>query len=115
MIAWLGVLTPVVVALAAFAVWLARLLWRTLQQTIHFLDDYSGQPARDGAPGRPGVMARLAALETLAQKISRETQPNGGASMRDSVSRIERDVADVKDEQARLRTQIELRQPPEGK
>lgn len=115
MIAWLGVLTPVVVALAAFAVWLARLLWHTLQRTIHFLDDYFGQPARDGTDARPGVMARLAALERIVQEIRAETKPNGGTSMRDSVSRIERDVGDVKDEQARLRTQIELRQPPEGK
>lgn len=111
MIAWLGVLTPVVVALAAFTVWLARLLWRTLQRTIHLLDDYFGQP--DAQPPRTGVMTRLAELEKIARTIRAETQPNGGSSMRDSVSRIERDVADVKDEQARLRAQIELRRPPE--
>lgn len=109
--AWIAATIGAAGLIGAFALWLGRLLWRTLQRTIHFLDDYFGQPARDGLPARPGVMARLGSVETLLTKVVAETTPNGGGSMRDEVARTARDVADIKDEQARLRTQIELRAP----
>lgn len=104
--AWIATIVAVAGLLGTFAVWLSRLLWRTLTRTIHFLDDYFGQP------GRPGVMARLDALEGVVQEIRAETKPNGGSSMRDVITRAADVVADIKDEQSRLRTQIELRTPP---
>jgi hypothetical protein len=110
---WVAALAALAGLLGAFALWLARLLWHTLQRTIHLLDDYFGRPADGDVPARPGVMARLGALEGLVQEIRAETQPNGGSSLRDVVHRIAADVADVKDEQARLKTQIELRNPTE--
>lgn len=113
---WIAAIVAAAVAAGTFLVWLIRLLWHTLQRTIRFLDDYFGRAAEGDNPGRTGVMARLTALEEMARTIKAETQPNGGSSLRDVVHRIAEDVADVKDEQARLRTQMEIRRtPPRGR
>ena len=109
---WIAALATLASVAGLFSLWLIRLLWRTLSRTIHFLDDYFGQPAHDGVPARPGVMARLGSVEELLAKVVAETTPNGGGSMRDEVARTARDVGDIKDEQSRLRTQIELRAQP---
>ena len=61
----------------------------------------------------PKMREAIAELRTEVAAIQAETQPNGGNSMRDFIHRTARDVADIKDEQVRLRTQIELRHPPE--
>jgi hypothetical protein len=103
---WIAALTGVAVAAATAAGWLARLLWRTLSGTTRFLDAFFG------AEGRPGVMARLATLEESVAHLVRETRPDHGHSLRDLAARTARDVAEIKDEQARIRTQIELRNPP---
>lgn len=60
---------------------------RSLRPLVHgvgqFLDDWNGEPERPGvSPARPGVMARIAAIE-------HELHPNGGSSLRDAVNRIE--------------------------
>ena len=113
--AWLATITGVAVAAAGFVGWGVRWLWRIFQRTSHFLDDYFGQPARDGLPARPGVMARLGRHENLLHELIAETQPNGGSSLRDVVTSTAADVAAIKDEQARLREQIERRTAePEG-
>ena len=113
---WIGVGAAVAgVILAAKPL---RWAWRLLSGTHEFLAEWGGKPAHNGLPVTPGVMARLAALEVLGEKLVDETQPNGGNSLRDIVHRTARDVADIKDEQSRLRAQIELRQelrhPPEA-
>ena len=60
----------------------------------------------------PKMKADITGLREEVAAIKAETRPNGGSSMRDVVHRIAEDVADVKDEQARLRTHIDLRYPP---
>ena len=67
----------------------------------------AAHPAHNGLEATPGVVARLAALEKLGEKLVDETQPNGGNSLRDVVHRTSLDVAAIKDEQGRLRAQIE--------
>jgi len=109
---WIGAITAVAALAATFAAWVVRGVWRIFGRTSRFLDDYFGEPARPGVLARPGVMARLTAVEDMTRTIRAETQPNGGSSMRDAIHGIAGDVADVKDEQVRLRTQIELRNPP---
>jgi hypothetical protein len=110
--AWIEATVATVTAAAALWLFIGRRLWRLVLGTTRFLEDWFGEPPRGGLAATPGIMARVAALETLVVTIASETQPDGGSSMRDIVHRIAADVADVKDEQARLRIQIELRQPP---
>jgi hypothetical protein len=105
--AWVGAATVAAATAAAFAGWAARWLWRIATRTSHFLDDYFGRPEGGGLPGRPGVMARLAQHEALLERLIAETEPNGGNSLRDVVARTAADVAGIKDEQGRLREQIE--------
>ena len=104
---WLAAFVALVVAVCAGLAWVLRWAGRILRRIVHFLDDYSGQPARDGLPARPGLMARLQSVEELIAKVVAETTPNGGGSMRDEVARTARDVATIKDEQAAVRIRLE--------
>lgn len=68
-------------------------LWqlaRFLKRLGDVSDDWNGEPARDGVPGRPGVMARLGAIEA-------ELHPNHGSSLRDAVDRVAATVARLED------------------
>ena len=115
--AWLTALVALAVAVATCLGWGMRWAWRILRRAAHFLDDYFGEPAHDGLPAKPGVMARLSSVEELVAKVAAETTPNGGGSMRDEVARTARDVADIKQEQVAVRTRLELlqaRQPRHG-
>ncbi len=78
-------------------------MFRLLIATHEFIADW------------PRMKADVAELKAELAVVKAETQPNGGSSMRDVVHRTASDVAEIKDEQARLRTQIELRNPVEGK
>jgi len=62
----------------------------------------------------PKVRSALTELQPLLDDIRAETKPNGGSSMRDAIHRIDEAVAAVKDEQARLREQVERHLPKEG-
>ncbi|MFG2056698.1 hypothetical protein ACGFI9_22010 [Micromonospora sp. NPDC048930] len=88
--------TAVVAAIAALgkaAAW----LWRRSRQLGHLLDDVLGEPARGDQPARPSLMARvagiedrLAVVEKSAAVIEHEVKPNGGRSLKDQVTRIDR-------------------------
>ena len=97
-----------VMAVLAIVGWVIRWGWRVLRRLGHFLDDYNGQPARDGLPERPGFMARLTSLEQLLQHVVDETKPNHGSSLRDAVNRMERDIGDIKTEQAAVKSRLEI-------
>lgn len=73
--------------------------WKTIRPVWvgvqNFLEDWRGEPARDGVPGRDGVMKRLATIEDdgAATKkrvadIEHELHPNSGASFRDQVDKL---------------------------
>ena len=83
--------TGIILGLTATAVGLTKPIWsqvwRAFQRTQQFLDDWFGEPARDGMKERPGAMARLAQLEN-----------NGGSSIKDTVERIETKLAGVSEQ-----------------
>lgn len=106
--AWIVALVALATAVAGCLTWAARYGWRVLRRTMHFLDDWGGEPAHGGLGARPGVMARLKSVEDLVASISTEIHPNGGGSLRDVVARTAADVADIKTEQAAVRTRLEL-------
>ncbi|WP_245881648.1 hypothetical protein [Streptomyces milbemycinicus] len=67
-------------------------VWRGLRGVLHlgrrvnqFMDDWAGEEARPGVPGRPGVMARVSAIEDRLQRVEHELYPNSGGSLRDAV------------------------------
>lgn len=112
--AWVTALGTLAALAGGTLLWIGRHTWRFLRRVVHFLDDYAGQPARDGMPAKPGFMARLGSVEELTAKVSAEMHPNGGQSLRDVVNRTAADVADIKTDQARmtadqadLRTRVE--------
>jgi hypothetical protein len=112
--AWVAALTGVAVALTAAASWGGRWVWRLMSGTSEFLIEWNGRPAHAGLPAAPGVLARLGALERVGKYLADETKPNNGGNLHDTVGRMAEDVAAIKEEQARLRTQIELRHSPEA-
>lgn len=53
-----------------------------IRRFVHVFDVIVGREASDGIPALPGISARLAAIEY-------ELKPNGGASLKDQVNRLE--------------------------
>ena len=105
--AWAATITAVIVAAAGAAGWAGHWAWCFLRSTWEFLQEWGGSPAHSGLPATPGVMARLGSVERVLDKVLHETTPNGGGNLRDLMARTALDVADIKDEQTRLRAQIE--------
>jgi hypothetical protein len=96
-------------AVAVFTLlgWAIRMAWRTARSIWRFLDDYHGQPARDGLPARPGFIARLTRLETMVSAVVEETKPNGGSSMHDVVHQTASDVLRLRKDVIGLKKQVE--------
>jgi hypothetical protein len=86
------------VALAGLAtmVWrLVRPLRRVARKVDEFMDDWNGVPARRGVSARPGVMERLDQIEHTVGLVAHEVKPNGGASMRDAINRVDERTARI--------------------
>jgi hypothetical protein len=62
-----------------------------LRKLGHLADDLLGEPARPGHEARPGLMDRVKTLE----ERTAELKPNGGGSIKDAVTRIDRRLAAV--------------------
>ncbi|MEV7908380.1 hypothetical protein [Streptomyces anulatus] len=61
---------------------IGKRVWLMFQALDDFLDDWRGTPARSGVEARPGVLARLSAIE-------HEVKTNNGSSLKDAVKRCE--------------------------
>jgi hypothetical protein len=90
---WLAIAGGVVTVLAALTALgqLGRWVWRTARKLGHLVDDLAGEPARDGHPARPSLMARVTTLE----ERTAELKPNGGGSIKDQINRMETRLASV--------------------
>lgn len=62
-----------------------------VRRIVHLTDDLIGEPDRPGVPGRPGVMERLHQLD----ERTAELHPNGGGSIKDQVTRIDRRMTEM--------------------
>ena len=94
--AWITAITALAVALVALVAWGARWAVRLLIGTHEFLTDW------------PKMKTAISEMRTEIDDIKAETRPNGGNSLRDLVHRTAQDVADIKAEQAGVRTRLEL-------
>lgn len=74
---------------------LARRVRRVAHRIEEFVDDWQGTPGRPGVEPRPGVMQRLAAIERVVEEVVHEVRPNGGASLRDAIHRVDRRTASI--------------------
>lgn len=79
-----------IVAALAIVIGAVRFAVRFIQRVVHFLDDWQGEEGRAGMPSHPGVMERLATLESRTAQLT----PNGGGHMVDAVRRIEQNLAE---------------------
>jgi hypothetical protein len=122
-----GIITGVSV-LCGGALWVATKVRRYWEKHFvdqlgdylgEFLGDWKGEPARAGVEARPGVMESIASLRQQVAAIQAETRPNGGASLRDAVVRIETEmtahrqatgpaIAGLREDVAALRRRMEL-------
>ncbi|WP_229713975.1 hypothetical protein [Streptomyces fuscichromogenes] len=87
--AWLAIGASglaVVAGLAALVRWMRRIA----RGFGDFMDDWRGEAARPGVPGRPGVMERLALISHRVAAIEHELHPNSGESVRDALDRVDR-------------------------
>lgn len=88
--------------LLGFGIGLANKLFGPIIKKItQFLDDWNGEPARDGVPERPGAMKRFQSIEEFTTKygpiidrLDHEMHPNSGSSMADAVNRTEKNLSD---------------------
>lgn len=83
----IGVIIGAVIALAQILKPLKQRLNKWVTTWEQFMDDWAGEPARDGRDAIPGVMERL-------NNIDGELRRNGGKSMKDTVTRIEKRLID---------------------
>jgi hypothetical protein len=61
-------------------------------------DEILGRPASQGLPATPSLTERLSAQDTKLAELSdvtRQLKPNGGSSLADKVTRIERAVGEL--------------------
>ncbi|MGW2074300.1 hypothetical protein ACWCPK_38690 [Streptomyces sp. NPDC001953] len=87
-----GLLTALVGVAAA--VWrVVRAGLRFFHRAELFMDDWYGEPARPGVPGRPGVMERVSGIDDRLTRVEHELQPNSGQSLRDAVDLANRRLA----------------------
>lgn len=103
---WVAALVALLAAVAGCLAWSTRWAWRILRALGHFLDDWRGEPARDGRAQTPGVMARLGSVEELVRSISAEVQPNHGTSLRDAVNATAGTVDAIRAEQERIKARL---------
>jgi hypothetical protein len=135
---WISDIISVSPVLGAFCVagFLGALVWKYLRPPTkgieHFLEDWNGEPERPGVPGRPGMMERVANIETsqtasathqskadaffekygpIIDKLDHEMHPNSGSSLADAVNRTEKKLDDHIESCPAVQTNITVTTP----
>lgn len=72
-------------ALAALTKWVLAPLFRGGKKISMFLDDFFGEPAREGVDARPGLMARVASIERSTESAKFHLGNGNPVPLRDVV------------------------------
>ena len=96
--AWVSALVLITTTACGAVLFIGRWVWKIGRRVSRFLDDFFGDPAHDGLPSTPGVMARLVKLEQSNIDIKAQVIPNGGHSLRDTVDTIQRELREHVDQ-----------------
>ena len=97
---WLaGLVTAVSTILGFLQVFLVRPLRRLMRAGEAIAEAWNGTPARPGFDAIPGIPERI-------QRIEREVQRNGGASLKDRVFEIDRKLDALAEIKAREHAEI---------
>lgn len=94
--AWVVAAISLATVIAGLLAWFARWFWRAATRLGRFIDDFYGEPAIQGQPAKPGVMERLGNVELITADIRQQVHLNSGHSLKDTVTRTERAVRDVR-------------------
>jgi hypothetical protein len=78
-----GIITIIGSVLAA-----GRWVYRQFKSIECLLEDWHGEPARPGVPGRLGVMERLDSIEKKVNSAAFNSRPNHGTSAFDEHTRL---------------------------
>jgi hypothetical protein len=104
--AWIGAIGSLAGIVLGLLVWIGRSGWRMFRKTDQFLEDWNGIAADAGHPIRPGVMQRLAQLETSMTDVQNQVHMNGGGSLRDEIKRTEASVTLIQGQVVGLQGQV---------
>lgn len=89
-------------------------VWPFVRKLNHFVDDVAGEPARRGVPARPGLMERMATVETDLRIVKAEVKNSHSSNLRNDldqvaeqlqghISEVEPLIRDLHDQHARKR------------
>lgn len=111
--AWVAAVAAVAGVLLGVVGWVLRGAWRLFRKTDRFLEDWNGVPPDSVHEPRPGVLARLVALEHSVMgmqadltDVQGQVHMNGGGSLRDEVKRTEAVVGQTQEQVSRLEGQM---------
>jgi hypothetical protein len=76
------------ITITATIIAVGRWTYRQFKSLESLLEDWHGEPARPGVPGRLGVMERLDSIEKKVNSAAFNSQPNHGTSAFDEHTRL---------------------------
>lgn len=83
----IGVVVGIITVIGTLVA-VGRWTYRQLKSVECLLEDWHGEPARPGVPGRLGVMERLDSIEKKVNSAAFNSRPNHGTSAFDEHTRL---------------------------
>lgn len=94
---------------------IGRKSWHIFVAFYRFIMAWEGEPAKNGNPAVPGVLQRLSSVEKGMGEIARETNANGGSSMKDQLTQVVETVNKMARKQEKQDERMDLIEKSIGK